>query len=405
MTIKKTLVLFFSLLISAQAFAASQDNLKVSLVFNGPADELYSWWGHVAIVIEDISNGHARYYDYGNFSFDQDSFVRNFVMGRLYFLKAASSPGGQYRYGMMLNRDITRYELNLSREQASALRDFLEEEIKPDNRVYLYDHFYDNCSTRIRDAIDMVLDGELHAASLDKSEYTIREDFRRFTTGSPYMDWLLNFAINGSIDREILVWDEMYLPAELEKNIKTLVITDSKGESVPLVASREVLNEAQGRVEIPEHAGAAWPLGLLSGIMGAVISAALLLAGRRNNLFNRLFGVFSAMLSLALALTGSLLLFMALFTDHAFSYWNQNLIFINPFLFVTLIQSIRVAAGKKSAYISLRRCWSFTAACTIIALLLKIIPAIYQDNITSIIFMILPAVTISALMSRKKSFV
>jgi hypothetical protein len=59
------------------------------------------------------------------------------------------------------NRSIWIQELNLTPAQSAALRDFLEWNELPENRFYQYDPYRDNCSTRIRDAIDRVLGGRL----------------------------------------------------------------------------------------------------------------------------------------------------------------------------------------------------------------------------------------------------
>ena len=62
-----------------------------------------------------------------------------------------------------LGRTITLQRLDLTPAQAAALRDFVQWNSLDENKYYRYDYFRDNCSTRLRDAIDRVLGGALRA--------------------------------------------------------------------------------------------------------------------------------------------------------------------------------------------------------------------------------------------------
>jgi hypothetical protein len=57
----------------------------------GPGDELYFWWGHIALIIEDSVTSRSRFYDYGIFSFQNDNFFSNFAFGRLLYSCGSSS--------------------------------------------------------------------------------------------------------------------------------------------------------------------------------------------------------------------------------------------------------------------------------------------------------------------------
>ena len=56
---------------------------------------------------------------------------------------------------------IRAQELNLTAAQVDSLRRFLAWNIQPENAEYAYDYYRDNCSTRIRDALDRVLGGAI----------------------------------------------------------------------------------------------------------------------------------------------------------------------------------------------------------------------------------------------------
>ena len=61
------------------------DDLTLKVAVMGPGDELYFWWGHIALVIEDAATGEARFFDYGLFSFENAHFFTNFALGRLLY--------------------------------------------------------------------------------------------------------------------------------------------------------------------------------------------------------------------------------------------------------------------------------------------------------------------------------
>jgi len=402
MTTNKFKIIILLVLLSTAVFSLQAENIPfdISAAFIGPADPIYSWWGHVAIIVEDRRTGAGRYYDYGNFSFDQDSFINNFVMGRLYFEKNVSNPDPQLRYSAYLNRDVTIYKLNIPDDRKIEMIRFLENDVKPENRVYLYDHFYDNCSTRIRDILDAASKGELAKAGAADSGRSLRQQLRRFTYSSPLTDWLLNFALKGNIDQSADVWESMFLPSELEAAISKLMITDSNGQMVPFAAGKTIYSRAEGRPLIPNTPPVRWPRGLIAGAILAAAGYLLLRSAKTSPAARRCFAILSALISLVFGLAGTLLLFMAGFTDHSFAYWNQNLLFINPFLLITLAFSVRLLFSRKADLRSVNICWRITAVGALLSIALKIIPFFRQDNWSSLFLILLPAVIFGGLLRK-----
>jgi hypothetical protein len=151
----------------AQSTAPSWENnfsrgeyLQIKLVTIDPGDELTMWWGHTALIVEDLRFHRSLFYNYGIFSFEQENFMRNFAMGRLIFWVAAWNTEGALSYYQSLNRTIRMQILDFSPERRLELARFLDHNILPENREYLYDHYDDNCSTWIRDLIDKMVDGQ-----------------------------------------------------------------------------------------------------------------------------------------------------------------------------------------------------------------------------------------------------
>ena len=134
--------------------------LTISIMTMGAGAEVWERFGHNAIVVEDRRLGSSVAYNYGMFSFRQENFLLRFLQGRMmYWMAGISTPKASCPSTATLQRSVWQQELNLTPAQRLALRDFLEWNARKENRFYRYDYYRDNCSTRVRDAIDRVLGG------------------------------------------------------------------------------------------------------------------------------------------------------------------------------------------------------------------------------------------------------
>jgi hypothetical protein len=192
------------------------EDLEIYLVTFGPGPEVVSWFGHSALVVEDRRMGERRLFNYGMFSFDSKILAR-YALGRLEFwVDATPYVAETYRLYAAEGRDVRLQRLNLTPERKLALARSLSENILPQNRYYLYHHYYDNCSTRPRDLLDRAIDGALRRVGSKPGRMTLRDHTRRYTHVFPPMSVLLDFLMNDEIDKPITAWDEAFLPAELE---------------------------------------------------------------------------------------------------------------------------------------------------------------------------------------------
>ncbi|MEQ8575940.1 MAG: DUF4105 domain-containing protein, partial [Fulvivirga sp.] len=162
--------------LSAQNIQLSE-KAEINILTCGPFQgELYSAFGHSAIRVYDPVNGLDLLYNYGVFDFDQPNFYLNFARGNLNYKLAVMDYTRFRDYYIYYNRYIHEQVLNLNIEQKQKLFDFLQWNMKPENQYYLYDYFYDNCATRVRDALittfgdDITFDG-----SYIETDYTIRD--------------------------------------------------------------------------------------------------------------------------------------------------------------------------------------------------------------------------------------
>lgn len=313
---------------------AGQDGsqLRVFLLTMGQGDAVWERFGHNAIWIEDESTGEGAAYNWGVFDFDQVDFIPRLVRGTMLYRLAVADPGAFVEAYRRENRQVWAQELGLDADQKAALRAFVEWNALPENVWYRYDYYRDNCSTRVRDALDDVLEGRLWAvAAQDTTTHTYRWHTRRLLQDVPAAYLGIQFVLGPAADRPITGWEEMFLPIKLMEWVRQVQVPDGEGGSRPLVAWEGVLVESSRPPE-PQKLPFALPWFLMAGL---VWGAGILWLARARETVGWVRRLASSVLgggwALLAALSGTLLLAAWLFTDHSFWYGNYNLFQANPF--------------------------------------------------------------------------
>jgi hypothetical protein len=363
------------------------DYLTLKVAVMGPGNELYFWWGHIALIIEDSYTGQNRFYDYGLFSFDNENFFLNFALGRLLYSCGASPAESNLNVYRRTNRDITIYTLDLPPAKREEVWRFAETNILPKNRDYYYHHFKDNCSTRIRDIVDLATGGQFKEKFGEApGRFTLRQHVRRHTWFAPFSDWLLCFLMGQDIDTQITVWEEMFLPSEVGSRISNFRYTDDAGVERQLVSSVEILNKAINRPAVLDAPRRQWVRELILGLfIAAFFIAHKTLKANRPRPGEALFGIAQAIAGLFFGIAGIVLFFMTFFTNHDYTFHNSNVLFINPLVFAALPLGLLYAFTRDPAK-RLRRgrllswLWTYVFIAGILTMAIKLLPFFYQQN-------------------------
>lgn len=207
------LLLLFALNYRVSAQFKLSDNAEVSLYTCGSGEDLYALFGHTALRIYDEAYGIDRVYNYGTFSFSED-FYYKFTMGKLnYKLSAYGFQGfeSEYRY---YGRSIQKQVLNLTPEQKNDLYFLLEKNALPENAYYLYDFFYDNCSTRPREMLERVLGSGIAYPEL-KERKSFRDMIDEYLKYSPWADFGIDIGLGSVCDTPVTKLSALFLPASL----------------------------------------------------------------------------------------------------------------------------------------------------------------------------------------------
>lgn len=374
--------------------------LTVVLLTMGQGDMVWEKFGHNALWIHDPAAGTDRVYNYGMFDFQSPGYWGRFLRGNwLYELGVQSLRNTVYQY-QYFNRAMWAQELNLTPAQKRELQAFLETNALPRNREYLYDYYRDNCSTRIRDALDRVTGGALRAVagdSLTGKSYRWHSERLIASDGASYFG--LAGGLGPAADREITAWEEMFLPFKVQEQARRARVTDATGRQVPLVAREWTMLEAPGRA--PERATPPFrtPFYLLAGLL---IGGVLVLLGRRAPTSGWARFGFSAVSALWLLLAGVggvLLVLLWTMTNHAIAYRNENLLQLSPLAVPLVLLVPCLAYGARWAARPARLLTTLVAALSLLGFVLQGVPGLDQRN-AQIIALALPVNLALALVVR-----
>jgi hypothetical protein len=317
-------------------------------------------------------------FNFGTFDFSDPDLIPKFLRGRFkYWLSVGGAEPTMEAYAAE-NRTILSQELDLSPAQKWALWQALRENARPENRAYLYDYFYDNCSTRVRDALDRVIDGRIRAAGRVPATRTLRDHALRSVA-----DFLpeyvgLYLGLSRATDQPIDRWAETFLPERLSDLLRTVRLPNGAGEK-NLVKSEKVVYQSTrpAKPAQPPH----WAIYFLA--IGLAIGGGMALLGRlgrRHSGARVLLGGATSMLGGLFGLLGLILVCFWAFTNHKVAYANANILQFAPWAIVLFGYGIGVMLGRPGAT---RRACSLAFAAVVfsaLGIVCKGLPGLNQDN-------------------------
>ena len=253
-----TLLSLISLALVTPTHAQISDSARVSVFTIYPGEALHSLWGHSALRIWDPVTGIDISYNYGTFDFGNPlSFIARFAYGKLdYQLSLQNSPALVERSWFSEKRGVVEQQLNLTPSETRTLYGFLSINALSENRTYRYDFLFDNCATRIRDALEYALQTPL--ADSISTGMSFRDLVRPYVHARPDLDMAINLAMGLPVDRYASQRDLAFLPIELQ----ALLQNAQTATGAPLVLASDTLHgnpvtpETRRSISLPT--GVAW---------------------------------------------------------------------------------------------------------------------------------------------------
>lgn len=347
-----TLILVSSAPVAAQEDIPPMDSIEFSLLTCQPHDEVYSLYGHTAIRYHELRHGGLDWaFNYGVFDFKKPHFVARFVFGLTdyelgaypykYFVK-------EYRrFGSM----VTEQVLNLTDEEKMALHDALAINLRPENKIYRYNYFYNNCTTKARDIIESCINGKVEYAGREDYTPSYRDMVHSMTRNNPWSRFGNDLLLGIKADWKTDLRQQEFLPGNLMYDFDHAQIY-SNGSYRPLIKERRIAVPAG--VQIIESGFPLTPLAC-AAILLAVGIVIFFFEWRKK----RVFVLWDVLLMMTTGTIGIVLTLM-LFSQHPTVSFNLQIILCNPLPWLFLWPVIR---GRETRY------WKITAILAVLFLI------------------------------------
>jgi hypothetical protein len=296
---------------------------EVSMVTILPGDPVYSMFGHSALRVRDPALGIDRLYNYGTFDFSDPLFIPKFAYGHLrYFLSVAPYDAALRVYERQ-RRPVIEQRLTLTRKQRTALFRFLQVNARPENRYYQYVFFFDNCSTRVRDALEQALGDAVQFSDRPHPDSTFRQLLDPYAANLPLIDLSFDLALGTPADRRPTPREAHFLPEYLFAAFNHATI-EARDTTRALVARTDTTHWIEGYDATPSAFD--WPLaaGWLLLVLTLGWTGWQATTGRRPGTYG------DALLLAAVGCTGLLAGFLWFVATYEVTEHNWNLLWAWP---------------------------------------------------------------------------
>ena len=184
-------------------------------------DQVWDNFGHTALRVVDRNSRSDLVFNWGLFDASEGNvtFASNFLRGILNYQLGVSPPSWEFGRYEREQRTVWQDKINLTNAQKEILYKRLAWNLREENIVYSYQYFFDNCTTRVRDYLNEALGGRLASENRALARSTFRDEVQDHYASVPPVALSLDILMNGRIDRRMTQWEELFLPAQLRREL------------------------------------------------------------------------------------------------------------------------------------------------------------------------------------------
>jgi len=200
---------------------ADMSGVHFYLITVDVGDKVWDNFGHTALRVLDENSNTDLVFNWGVFRIDGGpvAFSYNFFKGIMNYELGTQSPTQEFAMYRAQERSVWQDRINLTNPQKEVLYRRLLWNLEPENTVYPYQYFFDNCTTRVRDYLDEALSGRIAAANSGVTESTFRDQVQEHYESVALIGFSLDVLMNSNIDRPMTEWEEMFLPLRLRDRL------------------------------------------------------------------------------------------------------------------------------------------------------------------------------------------
>ncbi len=223
----------------SQGQSADTSHLRISLITCGPANELYSIWGHTAIRVTDSSSGMDVAFNYGTFDNSDPYFYLKFTRGIMQYALSADNYDIFLQEYKQDHRSVIEQKLMLNGEQKERLFNLLKINALEKNRYYNYRFYEDNCTTRAREIINKSTHSSIIFRNILTGKAPTYRELIHKNLNSYHQYWskfAIDFLLGSNLDKQITNEQSMFLPDYLMQGFDSATL-----QQHPLVSENKIV--------------------------------------------------------------------------------------------------------------------------------------------------------------------
>lgn len=349
---KKSIFLFLLLFtltsLRAEIIRLGNDAQISVLTVAASEEAVFTVYGHTAIRVKDtvrINNELQKIdavFNYGIFDFSKPNFIYRFAKGETdYRLGVQDFRDFMIEYEMRGSK-VTEQILNLDSIEKNKVWEALVINNLPENRVYRYNFFFDNCATRPVAIIEQNTGGKIKYKEPGEPQ-TFRDLINYCTRNKPWLTFGCDLALGSPTDRIATPHEEMFLPVYLSGAFDKATVVGSDGSEKELVRSSQTLiegieDDTPIEQDFPSPIVCCW-------IFFIVIFVLTTLEWYRKTYWR----IIDCLLFFIAGIAGVVLFFLCFISTHPSIWPNWNIIWLQPFHLIAVIL-FAVKKLRKAAY-------------------------------------------------------
>ena len=334
---------------------ADMDGVHFYLITVDVGNKVWDNFGHTALRVIDENTNTDVVFNWGVFRINGGlvSFSYNFFKGIMNYELGTQSPSQEFAVYRSQERSVWQDRINLTNPQKEILYRRLLWNMQPENIIYPYQYFFDNCTTRVRDYLNEALSStiETKTSSYDLPSLTFRDQVKGHYESVALIGFSLDVLMNSNIDEPLSQWDEMFLPLKLRERLY-LVESDVAEDGVRnklLSDPQEVMLFAPPKVEKDPYqiafVGLLAPVLMLLSMLKKIPMSYFATHSRVGLKFPsinyRLLGLLGIVTALFSGIYGILMLGSWFVSEHLDLHHNINLLLFWPTDLLILIAAMR----------------------------------------------------------------
>ncbi len=341
MKILRILMCYLLISLSVSGQIKLSEEAQISILTSYPSDEaVYTVYGHTAIRIHDPANRIDHIFNYGIFDFSKPNFLYRFTKGETDYMLGTTDFFNYLVEYQMRGSKVIEQVINLTPAEKENLWQALLINAMPQNRVYRYNFFFDNCSTRPVALLETYIAGTINYNDPPPAE-TFREMINYCTRNHPWLTFGCDLALGSPTDRIATPHEQLFLPLYLERALDKATITDATGTTKQLVAQKITLAEGSDET--------ATPTPFTPVAAGWILFTLILLITLWELQKKRYYRLLDLPLFLIAGIAGCVLFFLSFVSTHPAVYPNWLILWLHPFHLLAAIL-IMVKRFRKAAY-------------------------------------------------------